>query len=190
MGGVVDKTKELSEEGQVAESSFSNFFDSIINGAKDGNRVVTDLIKSLVTGIAKARFLTPAINALSSGIGSFFGGGTPAPGSPASISSNMQNSFVPAVASANGNAFGAFGRILNMPTVSKAGRRLAVAAETRNEVQLPLARDSQGRLGVRSADGGGGGGGNVTMNVYTRDADSFRKGRRQLQQDMKRGMTS
>lgn len=57
-------------------------------------------------------------------------------------------------------------------------------AEKEPEAIMPLARTSAGRLGVEVANAGGGGGGvtnNFYQNVYTRDADSFRSSRKQLQ---------
>ena len=58
-----------------------------------------------------------------------------------------------------------------------AGNRVGLAGERGPEAILPLARGSDGRLGVR-ADAGGGI--HVTFNVTTPDAESFRRSETQL----------
>jgi phage-related minor tail protein len=59
------------------------------------------------------------------------------------------------------------------------------------EAIMPLKRGKDGKLGVAS-DGGGGGPRvvNVSMNVQTKDADSFRRSRVQIQSDLKRMTTN
>ena len=57
------------------------------------------------------------------------------------------------------------------------GNRLGLAGERGAEAILPLARGPDGRLGVRAEAGGGV---NVTFNVTTPDADSFRRSETQL----------
>ncbi len=59
------------------------------------------------------------------------------------------------------------------------GGRTGLAGEAGPEAILPLARGSDGRLGVR-APGMGGGGMTVTFNVSTPDADSFARSETQL----------
>jgi phage-related minor tail protein len=58
-----------------------------------------------------------------------------------------------------------------------AGGRLGLAGERGPEAILPLARGSDGRLGVRAETGGGL---NITFNVTTPDAESFRRSESQL----------
>lgn len=58
-----------------------------------------------------------------------------------------------------------------------AGNRVGVAGERGPEAILPLARGSDGRLGVRAEAGGGI---NVTFNIATPDVDSFRRSETQL----------
>lgn len=57
------------------------------------------------------------------------------------------------------------------------GNRLGLAGERGPEAILPLARGSDGTLGVRA---GSAGGMNVTFNVTTPDADSFRRSETQI----------
>lgn len=57
------------------------------------------------------------------------------------------------------------------------GGKTGLAGEAGPEAILPLARGSDGRLGVRS---GGGGNVTVTMNVTASDAESFRRSETQI----------
>ena len=58
------------------------------------------------------------------------------------------------------------------------GTRLGLAGEAGPEAILPLSRGSDGRLGVRAERGGSGV--NVTFNVTTPDAESFRRSEGQI----------
>ncbi len=70
------------------------------------------------------------------------------------------------------------GAIIASPiTFPLAGNRVGIAGERGAEAILPLARGPDGRLGVRA---GGSGGINVTINVTTPDAESFRRSETQL----------
>lgn len=70
------------------------------------------------------------------------------------------------------------GGIIASPiTFPLAGNRFGIAGERGPEAIMPLARGPDGRLGVRA---GGGGGLNITFNVTTPDADSFRRSETQL----------
>lgn len=62
------------------------------------------------------------------------------------------------------------GGVLSAPAYFPLGRGLGLAGEAGPEAILPLARGSDGRLGVA---GGGGGTVNVTFNVTATDARSF-----------------
>jgi len=62
------------------------------------------------------------------------------------------------------------GGVLQSPTYFPLGQGLGLAGEAGAEAVLPLARGSDGRLGVA---GGGGGAVNVTFNVTATDARSF-----------------
>ena len=61
------------------------------------------------------------------------------------------------------------GGVIAAPTFFPHGRGVGVAGEAGPEAILPLARGSDGRLGVA----GGGGGVSVTMNITASDARSF-----------------
>lgn len=108
-----------------------------------------------------------------------------ASGALASTAGPMSNSFYAmfAGASAKGNAFNggnpirfARGGIVNRATgFGMSNGRWGVMGEAGPEGILPLARDAQGRLGVR-----GGGNSPTIMYIQTPDANSFRKSRTQI----------
>jgi phage-related minor tail protein len=73
--------------------------------------------------------------------------------------------------------FAAGGVIARPVTFPLANGRMGIAGERGAEAILPLARGPDGRLGVR-ADGGGAM--QITLNVTTPDAESFRRSEAQL----------
>ena len=70
------------------------------------------------------------------------------------------------------------GGVIAAPVAFSLGRgKTGLAGEAGPEAILPLARGSDGRLGVRA---GGGGNVSVTMNISTSDAESFRRSETQI----------
>jgi TP901 family phage tail tape measure protein len=77
------------------------------------------------------------------------------------------------------------GGIITQPTLTPLPSGHVVRmAEKADEVVAPIMRDSQGRMGVSVAESGGKTV-NLNMTVVTKDADSFRKSRRQIVNDMR-----
>jgi phage-related minor tail protein len=73
----------------------------------------------------------------------------------------------------------AHGGVIQSPvTFPLAGGRTGLAGERGPEAIVPLARGPDGRLGIAAPSGGGGV--NVTFNVTSPDADSFRRSETQL----------
>ncbi|MEM8853311.1 MAG: phage tail tape measure protein [Pseudomonadota bacterium] len=71
------------------------------------------------------------------------------------------------------------GGVIGTPTAFAAGGgRIGLMGEAGREAILPLARGSDGRLGV--AMEGAGGGATITVNVSTPDADSFQRSEAQV----------
>jgi phage-related minor tail protein len=60
------------------------------------------------------------------------------------------------------------------------GGRTGIAGEAGPEAIMPLARGADGRLGVRTSGGGASGPVNVTVNISTPDAESFRRSEGQI----------
>jgi phage-related minor tail protein len=74
--------------------------------------------------------------------------------------------------------FAAGGIIASPVTFPMANGRLGLAGEQGAEAIMPLARGPDGRLGVRAS--GAGGGTNITFNIATPDAESFRRSEPQI----------
>ena len=92
------------------------------------------------------------------------------------ISSSLFNAFAPSVASSArvSSGIGAYasGGVVSSPTLGMIG-------EAGPEAVLPLQQGADGKLGVA-------GGGNITINVHTPDADSFRRSSKQIASSMRR----
>jgi lambda family phage tail tape measure protein len=79
----------------------------------------------------------------------------------------------------------AAGGIVSAPTFfPMAGGRTGLMGEAGSEAILPLARGSDGRLGVH----GGGGGSHVVVNISTPDASSFRRSEAQVSAQLARAV--
>ncbi|MGH6859935.1 MAG: phage tail tape measure protein [Phyllobacterium sp.] len=70
------------------------------------------------------------------------------------------------------------GGVVDSPTYFNAGGALGLMGEAGTEAVMPLSRGADGRLGIAAR--GGGSPVNVTFNVTTPDAASFRKSEAQL----------
>ena len=103
---------------------------------------------------------------LSSILSSFSGGGGGASGGSGLLSS--LGSILPF----------AKGGVVASPSFFPLNGGLGVAGAAGPEAIVPLQRGADGRLGIASA--GGGGGGNITVNIATPDAASFRQSEAQV----------
>ncbi|MEL7303289.1 MAG: phage tail tape measure protein [Pseudomonadota bacterium] len=75
----------------------------------------------------------------------------------------------------------AHGGLVTQPTLfPMAAGRTGLMGEAGPEAIMPLARGADGRLGVRAGGASAGGGFNVTFNVSTPDAESFRRSETQV----------
>ncbi len=70
------------------------------------------------------------------------------------------------------------GGVVNSPVLFPLQGGTGLMGEAGPEAIMPLSRGSDGRLGVRL--GGGGGGGQVTVNISTPDAASFKQSQGQV----------
>ncbi|MEL6946855.1 MAG: phage tail tape measure protein [Pseudomonadota bacterium] len=72
------------------------------------------------------------------------------------------------------------GGLVAQPTYFSSGGKPGVMGEAGAEAIVPLARGADGRLGVRSADGGAVNPVHVTFNISTPDVDGFQKSQGQI----------
>ncbi|MNU66122.1 Lambda phage tail tape-measure protein [compost metagenome] len=158
-------------------NAFSSMEDAIVNFAMTGKLSFTDFAKSILADMARIAARQASSSALSglfglaaSAAGSYFGGGSA--GSTQAGYSGDLSGFTPGSIQAKGGAWsggvqmfangGAFtNSIVSKPTAfGMANGKTGVMGEAGDEAIVPLARDSQGRLGVR-----GGGGNSSTIQV-------------------------
>jgi phage-related minor tail protein len=162
-------TREFQNSLREA-TSLGRQFTSVMIGAFEGIAVkgksLGEVFKSLALRLSEL-VLKAAMKPLEQGIGNMFAGllgrGTGfAKGAPF-----QQGLPVPF---ANG------GVIASPVSFPLAGGRMGIAGERGAEAIMPLARGADGRLGVMAR----GGGMNVTFNVSTPDAESFRRSETQI----------
>ena len=97
----------------------------------------------------------------------------------------------PIVGNARGNYYSggedryAYGGIVNEPTRFAYGGGIGLMGEAGAEAIMPLRRDKNGNLGVVAESSRQSPSFNVTMNVTTQDADSFRRSRHQIENDLR-----
>jgi phage-related minor tail protein len=125
-----------------------------------------DTLRSLALDLSRLTLrsaVQPFSSALGGGLASLLGGVTPfAKGGV--VSRPMPKPF-------------AQRGVIASPVTFPLGGRTGLAGEAGPEAILPLARGSDGRLGVKTQ---GGGNVTVTMNITTPDAESFRRSETQL----------
>lgn len=147
-------------------------FGAVLSSAFEGiairGKSLGDVLKSLALNLSNL-VLKAALRPLEAGLGNLFSG-----------------LFSGAVGFAKGGAFQgglpvpfARGGVIQSPISFSLGQgRIGVAGERGAEAIMPLARGSDGRLGVVAR--GTGGGINVTLNVTTPDVDGFRRSESQV----------
>ncbi|WP_392889672.1 phage tail tape measure protein [Pseudomonas migulae] len=156
-------------------NAFSSMEDAIVNFAMTGKLSFADFAKSVLADMARIATRQASSAALSglfglaaNAAGSYFGGGASSAGS---TQAGYSDTYFP---QAKGGAWsggvqmfaegGAFtNSIVSKPTAfGMANGKTGVMGEAGDEAIVPLARDSQGRLGVR---GGGGNSSTIQVNV-------------------------
>lgn len=175
----LQENKELFDFSKRIGDSFANVFDEVIFGAKSVEQAVGDMVKNVARMVFNelvtkqiAQFFTSLIY---SGLGSAgFGGGH------ATGNVFKQGTVVPFAA----------GGIVNGPSYfPMSGNRQGLMGEAGPEAIMPLKRGSDGKLGVAvSGNSEPRQVVNVTMNITTADADSFRKSTTQLTNRVKRAL--
>lgn len=171
--GLYTTMQNMREAEEIAGDigdAFGNALGRIVDDIGDAKKALVDFIKDLSRVVAQQALIKPLVGAVTSGVTGFI------------------KDFISPTESANGNVFSrgrvtafANGGVVSSPSFFDIGS----IAEKGPEAILPLRRNSRGQLGVQ-ADGGG----RTTVNMYvtTPNADSFRKSRRQITQDVRRGI--
>ncbi len=167
MRSAADELKRTMKELESLSGSFATGLTSGLKSAvsegKKLDAIFRDLGRSMSSRLLDMA-LQPLRQSLTKGVSTLFSGAVPS-GSPSG--SGLTLPFL-------GNLWPfARGGIVSSPVAFPlSGGDLGLAGEAGTEAIMPLARGPDGRLGVRGA---GNGGMNVTFNVTTPDADSFRK---------------
>lgn len=172
-GGMKDAGREASSMSRSVTSSLRQAFDGIIF---DGKRV-SDALAGIGRGISGSvlkKALAPVQNAL----GSTVGAGVQA----------ILGGIVPFQKSARGGRVAAFARggIVDGPTQFPMRGGVGLMGEAGPEAILPLARGSDGKLGIRT--GSGSGPVFVTMNITTPDIAGFQRSQSQVAAEMSRAI--
>ena len=161
----VDKLS-LAAEG-MGQAFGKALEDSIMSG-ESLQSVMQSLLLDIERALLRALVIEPIVAGLTGGIKAAF---SPSP-------------------SANGNVFNAgmitpyaSGGIVSRPTLFPMKNGMGLMGERGPEAIMPLARDASGRLGVR-----GGQSTNISINVNTPDANSFRKSEKQIAASVRRAL--
>ena len=150
----------LSEASRLS-SRFAGDLTRAFEDAALKGRTLSDVLKQLAVSLSKHALeaaLSPLTQAFGSGLTQLLGGAGRGAGLPLPF---------------------AKGGVISSPVAFPlGGRRLGIAGEAGPEAILPLARGGDGRLGVRAH--GAAQALNVTFNVTTQDAQSFRRSEGQI----------
>jgi phage-related minor tail protein len=154
--GVRTRTRDLTAGSNTFARAITAAFAQGATGAKSFDSVLKSLalrLSSLSLNLA----LKPVTGALTSGLTNLFNGLT-APTASAANEGPVQ-------------PFAKGGVIATPSFFPLGGSRVGLAGEAGPEAIMPLARGPDGRLGVAAS----GAASNVTVNIATPDADSFRR---------------
>lgn len=168
--------KDLDEVGRLTDGFERSITRAFANAAVSG-RKLSDVMRSLILSLSQ-RTLNAALQPITQGLG----------GALTAAVNGL-------VANARGNAFiggvikpFANGGVVSGPTVFPMRGGMGLMGEAGPEAILPLARTSDGRLGVRS-EGGGGRPVQVTFNVTTPDVAGFRRSQSEIGAMLARAVT-
>lgn len=154
MQGLSTRTRDLTTGSNAFARAITAAFAQGATGAKSFDSV----LKSLALRLSSLS-LNLALKPLTSGLSSLFSGGL-------NIFGNSGGDAANAVPFAKGG-------VIASPSFFPLGQgRTGLAGEAGAEAIMPLARGPDGRLGVAASNAAAG---NVTVNIATPDADSFRR---------------
>lgn len=169
----LESTRDVAGQTKsLFTNAFSSMEDAVANFALTGKLSFSDFAKSILADMARIATRQASSSALSGLFGlattaasAYFGGGAQNVGSSAAASGYSTSGYAGAYGFAKGGAFaggvqmfangGAFSdSVVSTPTAfGMANGKTGVMGEAGPEAIVPLARDSQGRLGVRGGAG-------------------------------------
>ncbi len=162
--GLENKLKQASRIGEDFGHKLTMSLSRAVIGGKDLESTLRSLALSL-SNLALNAAMKPMEQAMGGLFGSIFSGFT------GFSSGGVLNNFSPIPFAQGG--------VISSPSLFPLGTNaMGLAGEAGPEAILPLARGQDGRLGVRTSQGGQTV--NVTLNVTTADAASFRQSEGQL----------
>ncbi|MEP1206729.1 MAG: phage tail tape measure protein [Rhizobiaceae bacterium] len=164
--------KDLSELDKLAKSFGNSFTASLKQSIAEG-RSFQDTLKAIGLQLSSTA-LQAALQPLQNSVGSSFG--------------NILNGFLAPSTTGQGQAGltrMARGGVVASPTFFATPGGGGLMGEAGPEAVLPLARGSDGRLGVQATSSGGSGSAaaapaNITFNVSTPDVQGFRRSQAQI----------
>ncbi len=184
-GPVEEVTNQFEGMAESLSSTLTGALSAIITGSDSAAGALKRLLISLMN-IGMEQFITKPLEGFMSGLfGGIIGGGAGA-ATASAATPRLGGTF----AFAHGGAFSggniipfANGGVVGSPSYfGMSGGRTGLMGEAGPEAAMPLVRTSSGELGVRAE--GGRRIVNVTMNIYTQDANSFRKSKGQIAREM------
>jgi phage-related minor tail protein len=162
----MDQLSLRTRDLQIGANSFARAMTSAFATSVSGGKQFDDVLKSLtlrLSDLSLKMALAPVTRGLAGGINQLFQGMFGGGGNGASLAAAM-GAIKPFAA----------GGVIGTPTyfpLTAGG--VGLAGEAGPEAIVPLTRGTDGRLGV--AMNGGGAPANITINISTPDADSFRR---------------
>jgi phage-related minor tail protein len=175
-GSMKDAGREASGMSRSVSSSLRRAFDGVLFDGKRLSEALSGVGQSISNSV-----LNQALAPVQGQVGSMVGQGLQA----------MLGGLLPF---AKGGAFSsgrvaafARGGVVDGPTQFPMRGGVGLMGEAGPEAILPLARGSNGKLGIRS-EGGGAGSVQVTMNVSTPDVAGFRRSQSQIAAEMNRAI--
>ena len=160
----LDRVELRTRDIERSATAFARAMSGAFSQSVTGGRHFEDVLKSLylrLSDIALKAAFKPIENGLAAGFGNLFGALPGAGGGPSLAAAS--GAIKPFVA----------GGVIGTPTYFPLrGGGLGLAGEAGPEAIMPLARGSDGRLGVAAS---GGRRASITVNIATPDADSFRR---------------
>ncbi|WP_158967916.1 phage tail tape measure protein [Chachezhania sediminis] len=185
--------EQTGKEIGGVERGMSNGLRRAFDGLLTDGMKLSDALKTVAESMIRSTYnaaMKPATEGLSGflakGIGKLVGGVLPfADG--AAFAQGRVLPFADGAPFSQGRVVPfAEGGIFSGPTTFPMRGATGLMGEAGPEAIMPLTRGPDGKLGVRASGGSGGGGVNVTMNISTPDAGSFRRSQGQIAAQMGR----